>query len=185
MPWAIFRQQTAAGGHDQTFVRSFAEGEWSTRGSGTVGGRSSASPVFGGSLNFDQGQDGEAPADRLRRSRSHRSLGELVREHDGSGIRQQQCVRQPLRQRRRRQSGQMDLLGAESWHRRRQRPGPVAEHPHRRERREPVGGRRLDGRRDEAEPVGRMAGDLHDTGGDPTRSSSSAPRARGSRTATA
>jgi hypothetical protein len=62
VPWAIFRQQTAAGGHDQTFVRSFAEGAWSTRGSGTVGGRSSASPVFGGSLNFDEHQDGEAPA---------------------------------------------------------------------------------------------------------------------------
>lgn len=62
VPWAVFRQATAAGGHDQTFVRSFAEGAWSTRGSGTVGGRSSASPVFGGSLNFDQGQDGEAPA---------------------------------------------------------------------------------------------------------------------------
>jgi hypothetical protein len=62
VPWAIFRQQTAAGGHDQTFVRSFAEGAWSTRGNGTVGGRSSASPVFGASLNFDQGQDGEAPA---------------------------------------------------------------------------------------------------------------------------
>jgi hypothetical protein len=29
---------------------------------GTVGGRSSASPTFTGSLNFDQGQDGEAPA---------------------------------------------------------------------------------------------------------------------------
>jgi hypothetical protein len=62
VPWAIFRQATAAGGHDQAFVRSFAEGAWSTRGNGTVGGRSSASPPFSGSLNFDQGQDGEAPS---------------------------------------------------------------------------------------------------------------------------
>ena len=43
-------------------MRSFATGAWTTRGAGTVGGRSSASPTFRGSLNFDQGQDAEAPA---------------------------------------------------------------------------------------------------------------------------
>jgi hypothetical protein len=62
VPWALFRQQEAAGAKDQIFARSFAAGAWSTRGSGTVGGRSSASPVFPGSLNFDQAQDGEAPS---------------------------------------------------------------------------------------------------------------------------
>jgi hypothetical protein len=61
IPWAIFRQATAAG-HDQVFSRSFAGGAWMTRGAGTVGGSSSAAPTFSGSLNFDQGQDGEAPA---------------------------------------------------------------------------------------------------------------------------
>jgi uncharacterized membrane protein len=61
VPWAIFRQQETAG-HDQIFSRSFAGGAWTTRGNGTIGGRSSASPTFSGSLNFDQGQDGEAPA---------------------------------------------------------------------------------------------------------------------------
>ena len=61
VPWSIFRQQEAAG-HDQIFSRSFANGAWLTRGNGTVGGRSSASPTFSGSLNFDQGQDGEAPS---------------------------------------------------------------------------------------------------------------------------
>jgi hypothetical protein len=61
VPWAIFRQQEA-GGKDQVFSRSFAGGAWTTRGNGTVGGRSSASPQFRGSLNFDQGQDGQAPA---------------------------------------------------------------------------------------------------------------------------
>ncbi|MGA7703592.1 MAG: hypothetical protein WB998_01730 [Solirubrobacteraceae bacterium] len=61
-PWAVFRQPTAAGGHDQTFVRSFTEGTWSTQGRGTVGGRSSASSIYSGSLNFDQAQDAEAPA---------------------------------------------------------------------------------------------------------------------------
>jgi hypothetical protein len=65
VPWAIFRQQETSGTpppNDQAFVRSFANGAWTTRGSGTVGGRSSASPTFGGSLNFDQGHDAEAPA---------------------------------------------------------------------------------------------------------------------------
>ncbi|MBV9367948.1 MAG: hypothetical protein JO286_16560 [Solirubrobacterales bacterium] len=62
VPWAVFRQQEAGGAHDQVFSRSFANGVWTTRGNGTVGGRSSASPQFTGSLNFDQGQDGEAPS---------------------------------------------------------------------------------------------------------------------------
>jgi hypothetical protein len=62
VPWAIFRQLQAGGARDQIFVRSFAAGAWTTRGAGTVGGRSSAAPSFTGSLNFDQGQDGEAPS---------------------------------------------------------------------------------------------------------------------------
>jgi hypothetical protein len=64
VPWSIFRQQEngTSQPHDQIFSRSFAAGAWLTRGAGTVGGRSSASPTFSGSLNFDQGQDGEAPA---------------------------------------------------------------------------------------------------------------------------
>ncbi len=40
----------------------FAGGAWTTQGVGTVGGKSSAAPTFTGSLNFDQAQDGEAPA---------------------------------------------------------------------------------------------------------------------------
>src|SRR3984957_19273705 len=62
VPWAIFRQYESGSAHDQVFSRSFAAGAWATRGVGTVGGRSSAAPTFSGSLNFDQGQDGEAPA---------------------------------------------------------------------------------------------------------------------------
>ena len=61
VPWSIFRQATASG-HDQIFSRSFAGGAWTTRGAGTVNGRSSGSTAIPGSLNFDQGQDGEAPA---------------------------------------------------------------------------------------------------------------------------
>ncbi len=65
VPWAIFRQQETNGSpppRDQVFVRSFAANSWTTRGVGTVGGRSSASPTFRGSLNFSQLTDGEAPA---------------------------------------------------------------------------------------------------------------------------
>src|SRR5437763_12291738 len=65
VPWAVLRQQETNGSpppHDQVFARSFAGGAWTTRGSGTVGGRSTAAPTFSGSLNFDQNQDGEAPA---------------------------------------------------------------------------------------------------------------------------
>ena len=64
VPWAVFRQRETNGSappHDQVFSRSFAAGAWTTRGSGTVGGRSSAAPQFPGSLNFDQGEDAEAP----------------------------------------------------------------------------------------------------------------------------
>ena len=64
VPWAVFRQREINGSappHDQVFSRSFAAGVWTTRGSGTVGGRSSATPQFPGSLNFDQGEDAEAP----------------------------------------------------------------------------------------------------------------------------
>jgi hypothetical protein len=61
VPWAIFGQGES-GADDQVFSRSFAGGAWTTRGVGTVGGSSSGSPMFSGSLNFDQGQDGEAPA---------------------------------------------------------------------------------------------------------------------------
>jgi hypothetical protein len=62
VPWAIFRQHEGAGGHDQIFVRSFAAGAWTTRGSGTVGGSSSGGPTFPHSLNFDQAEDAEAPS---------------------------------------------------------------------------------------------------------------------------
>ncbi len=60
VPWAVFRAHTS--GHDQIFSRSFANGAWTTRGSGTVGGKSSLSSTIPGSLNFDQAQDGEVPA---------------------------------------------------------------------------------------------------------------------------
>ncbi len=62
VPWSVFRQLESAGASDQIFSRSFASGAWTTRGSGTVNGSSSAAPTFSGSLNFDQHQDGEAPA---------------------------------------------------------------------------------------------------------------------------
>jgi hypothetical protein len=64
VPWAIFRQTEASPNKDQIFSRSFANGAWTTRGNGTVGGSSDSGPthLFSGSLNFDQTQDGEAPS---------------------------------------------------------------------------------------------------------------------------
>jgi hypothetical protein len=67
VPWAVFRQteKTATDPtlKDQIFSRSFAGGAWTTRGDGTVGGASDgAGRQFRASLNFDQNEDGEAPA---------------------------------------------------------------------------------------------------------------------------
>ena len=60
VPWTVFEKQTSA--HQQVFSRAFNGSAWVTKGHGTVGGRSSASPKFAASLNFDQTRDGEAPA---------------------------------------------------------------------------------------------------------------------------
>ncbi len=65
VPWAVFRAHTSANDSstkDQIFSRSFANGVWTTRGIGTVGGKSSGSSTIPGSLNFDQAKDGEVPA---------------------------------------------------------------------------------------------------------------------------
>jgi hypothetical protein len=59
VPWATFEQKTTAS--QQVFVRAFKGGAWATEGHGTVNGSGGSTP-FAGSLNFDQGQDGEAPS---------------------------------------------------------------------------------------------------------------------------
>jgi hypothetical protein len=43
-------------------VRAFKNGAWVTQGVGTVNGASRAYPTFGGSLNFAQDKEGEAPS---------------------------------------------------------------------------------------------------------------------------
>jgi hypothetical protein len=95
VPWAIF-QQGESNAQDQVFVRSFALGAWTTRGNGTVGGLSSSSPTFMGSLNFDQTQEGRGSLDRLRRRRANGAVGDLVREHAWYQLRQRQHLRQPV-----------------------------------------------------------------------------------------
>jgi hypothetical protein len=60
VPWTVFEKATSA--HQQVFSRAFNGTAWVTKGHGTVGGRSSASPTFASSLNFDQNREGEAPA---------------------------------------------------------------------------------------------------------------------------
>ena len=96
VPWAIFRQQEAGGAHDQVFSRSFAAGAWTTRGVGTVGGRSSASPTFSGSLNFDQGQDGEAPAIDFAGAGRTVPWATWYEDTTRSGLRRREHLRQPV-----------------------------------------------------------------------------------------
>ncbi|HZO76942.1 MAG TPA: hypothetical protein VFB39_02800 [Solirubrobacteraceae bacterium] len=60
VPWTDFEKKTS--GAQQIFSRAFNGTSWVTKGSGTVGGASSASPTFTGSLNFNQARDGEAPS---------------------------------------------------------------------------------------------------------------------------
>ena len=60
VPWTDFEKKTS--GNQQIFARSFNGTDWETEGHGTVGGRSSASPTFQSSLNFDQNRDAEEPA---------------------------------------------------------------------------------------------------------------------------
>ena len=114
VPWAVFRQTESGGQKDQVFSRSFAAGKWTTRGIGTVGGRSSASPTFSGSLNFDQGQDGEAPVDRLRRRQSRGAVGDVVREDDRHSAGREQHLREPLRQHHRASGSSPDRVAASS-----------------------------------------------------------------------
>ena len=154
VPWAVLRQTEPAGAHDQIFARSFAGGSWTTRGSGTVGGRSSAAPQFSGSLNFDQGQDGEAPAIDFAGTERTVPWATWYENTSGTELRKQQHLREPLRQHGRRQPGQVDLRRPGPRHRRRLGAGPVAEHRHQPGRRKPVDRRRLGGRPDEARSVG-------------------------------
>ena len=167
VPWAIFRQQetnAAPPPHDQIFSRSFAAGAWTTRGIGTVGGVSSASPTFKGSLNFDQGQNGEAPSIDFAGGGRTVPWATWYEDRPGHAVRQQQHLRQPLRQHRRREPGQVDLRRAEPRNHDRRRRGSVDQHPHQPERREPVRGGRFGGGPDQAGPVDHLAGDRHRAG---------------------
>lgn len=60
VPWTDFEKKTS--GAQQIFSRAFNGTSWATKGHGTIGGASSASPTFTGSLNFNQHRDGEAPS---------------------------------------------------------------------------------------------------------------------------
>ena len=182
VPWAIFRQQTS--GHDQAFVRAFAGGAWSTKGVGTVAGKSSAAPTFPGSLNFDQAQDAEAPAIDFA------GAGRTVPwatwyEATGAFGGVESGLRESLRQHRRREPGQVAVRRPEPRHRHGRRARPVAQHPHEPGRREPVGRRRLDRRPDEAGAMGHVAGDGRARQAGRIRSSSRSPSVRDRSTAPA
>ena len=187
VPWAIFRQTGGrrAQGPDLLAARSPA-GAWTTRGNGTVGGRSSASPDVHGLAELRPGPGRRGAGDRLRRRRPDGAVGDLVRADDRDRLRRQQHLRQPLRQHRRRQPGQVDLRRPGPRQRRQRRPRSVAEHPHQPGRRESVGGGRLGGRPDRSRAVGHLAG-ARPPARRParTRSSSSRPMGPGTATATA
>ena len=87
VPWAIFRQTEAGGAKDQVFSRSFAGGVWTTRGSGTVGGSSSAAPTVLGVAQLRPGSGRRGAGDRLRGRRADGAVGDLVRGHDRRGLR--------------------------------------------------------------------------------------------------
>ncbi len=78
VPWAIFPSRgPRRAALDQIFLRSFAGGAWTTRGIGTVGGRSSAAPVQRlAELRPEAGRRGAR--DRLRRCRSDGAVGDVV-----------------------------------------------------------------------------------------------------------
>jgi hypothetical protein len=64
VPWTVFEQTTKTGSTQrlQVFSRAFKGGAWVTEGHATVGGLPGQTVRFPASLNFDQSQDGEAPA---------------------------------------------------------------------------------------------------------------------------
>ena len=109
VPWAVFRQT----GGVRRAIRSSAVrsrmGAWKTRGIGTVGGRSSSAPTFNGSLNFDQGQDGEAPEIDFAGTGRTVPWATWYEDTTGTGFEQQQRLREPLRQHRGRKPEQVDL----------------------------------------------------------------------------
>ena len=66
----------AGGATDQIFSRSFAGGAWTTRGTGTVGGRSSARAEVQRLAELRPGPGRRGAGDRLRRRRPHRAVGD-------------------------------------------------------------------------------------------------------------
>ena len=139
-------------------VRRPASGQ--RAGNGTVGGRPARARRSAGSLNFDQGQDGEVPAIDFAGAGRTMPWATWYEHTTGIGFGQQQHLRQPVRQHGRREPEQVDL----------RRPGPGnraarhvqvpslnihtdqdAENP------SVAGGSAVD--RDEARSVGHLAGD--------------------------
>ena len=81
VPWAVFRQTEAGGAHDQIFSRSFAGGAWTTRGSGHRRRPLERRAAVQRLAELRPGPGRRGPGDRLRRRRTHRAVGDVVREH--------------------------------------------------------------------------------------------------------
>ena len=172
------------GSADQVFSRSFANGAWTTRGNGTVGGRSSASPKFTGSLNFDQGQNGEAPSIDFAGAGRTVPWATWYENTTGTGFGQNNVFASRFDNTGDANQGKWIFAGQSRGNGGSGPERSVAQHPYRPGRREPIGGRRLRGRSDQAGAVGDLAGDVEQQRAR-TRSSSTSPLGREWRTATA
>ncbi len=162
VPWAIFRQREADASpppNDQVFSRSFAAGAWTTRGIGTVGGRSSASPQFRASLNFDQGQDGEAPAIDFAGTGRTVPWATWYENTTGTGFANNNVFASRFDNTGDANQNKWIFAGQNRGTGGGERPGSVAEHPHRPECGESIRRGRLSGRPDQARAVGHVAGD--------------------------
>ena len=141
--------------------RSFAGGAWTTRGIGTVGGRSSAGPTFTGSLNFDQGQDGEAPAIDFAGAGRTVPWATWYENTTGTGFGNNNVFASRFDNTGDANQGKWIFAGQGRGTGGGSVPVPSLNIHTDQERREPVGGRRLGGRPDQARAVGHLAGDDH------------------------
>ncbi len=158
VPWAIFRQGTSRQRPDLRALVCRRRMDDARQRHGRRALERDRRPSAARSTSTSS-QDGEAPAIDFAGAGRTVPWATWYEKTTGAGLRQQQRLRQPLRQHGRCEPGQVDLRRSGPRHGWRQRAGSVAEHPHRSGCREPLGGRRLGRRPDQAWSVGHMAGD--------------------------
>ena len=137
VPWAIFRQEEAERIRRPGVLALVCERRMDDSRQRHRRRQVERKPAVPGLAQLRPGPGRRGAVDRLRGRGPDGPVGDVVREHDRHRLRREQRVRQPLRQHRRPESGQVDLRRSEPRQRGR-RPGrPLAEHPHQPGRREP------------------------------------------------